>query len=41
MVSELYLSAPGADYIGYTADNLRRLEEALDHYQTTYGKHAS
>ena len=41
MVSELYLSAPGADYVGYTADNLRRLEEALDHYQTTYGKHAS
>lgn len=41
MVSELYLSAPGADYVGYTADNLRRLEEALDHYRTTYGKHAS
>lgn len=41
MVSELYLDAPGADYVGYTADNLKRLEEALDHYHTIYGKHAS
>ena len=40
MVSELYLTAPGADYVGYTAENLARLERALDHYRTKYGKHA-
>lgn len=40
MVSELHLTAPGADYVGYTADNLERLEKALDHYRTKYGKHA-
>ncbi|MFC3075648.1 choline/ethanolamine kinase family protein [Shinella pollutisoli] len=40
MVSELYLTAPGADYVGYTAENLQRLEQALDHYRTKYGKHA-
>ena len=38
MVSELHLSAPGADYVAYTAENLARLEAALDTYQTTYGK---
>jgi len=38
MVSELHLSAPGADYVTYTAENLARLEAALDSYQTTYGK---
>lgn len=38
MVSELHLAAPGADYTGYTAENLGRLETALDHYRTTYGK---
>ncbi len=36
MVSELYLSAPGVDYVAYTTDNLQRLEQALDHYRTTY-----
>jgi thiamine kinase-like enzyme len=41
MVSELYLDAPGADYIGYTADNLKRLDEALDHYHSIYGKQRS
>ncbi len=41
MVSELYLDAPGADYVGYTADNLMRLQEALDHYQSVSGKHSS
>jgi thiamine kinase-like enzyme len=40
MVSELHLAAPGADYVGYTAENLGRLDEALDHYRTTYGKNA-
>jgi thiamine kinase-like enzyme len=39
MVSELHLTAPGADYVGYTADNLDRLDRALDHYRTKYGKH--
>ncbi len=38
MVSELHLAAPGADYAGHAASNLVRLEEALDHYRTTYGK---
>ena len=38
MVSELHLSAPGADYVAYTAENLARLEAALDSYRTTYGK---
>jgi thiamine kinase-like enzyme len=38
MVSELHLAAPGADYPAYTAENLGRLEAALETYQTTYGK---
>ena len=38
MVSELHLSAPDADYVAYTAENLARLDAALDTYQTTYGK---
>jgi thiamine kinase-like enzyme len=38
MVSELHLSAPGADYVAYTAENLARLDAALDNYQKTYGK---
>ncbi|MBX9457681.1 phosphotransferase [Rhizobium sp. WL3] len=41
MTSELYLNAPGADYVGYTAENLTRLQEALDHYNSVYGKHTS
>lgn len=39
MVSELHLQAPGADYVGYTAENLDRLDRTLDHYRTKYGKH--
>ncbi len=39
MVSEMHLTAPGADYVGYTAENLDRLASALDHYRTKYGKH--
>lgn len=39
MVSEIHLSAPGADYEAYTQDNLDRLDKALDRYRTTYGKH--
>lgn len=41
MVSELHLSAPGADYETYTRENLDRLAGALDHYRTEYGKPAS
>lgn len=37
MVSELYLDAPGADYVAYTADNLARLEAALAAYRAEYG----
>ncbi|MFN0263482.1 phosphotransferase [Tepidamorphus sp. 3E244] len=32
MVSEIFLDAPGADYEAYTAENLQRLEEALQTY---------
>ncbi|MET3614881.1 thiamine kinase-like enzyme [Rhizobium aquaticum] len=38
MVSEIHLSAPGADYESYTNDNLARLEAALQRHQSTYGK---
>jgi thiamine kinase-like enzyme len=41
MVSELHLAAPGVDYVAYTAENLTRLDAALDRYRTTYGKAAS
>ncbi|MBX3582442.1 MAG: phosphotransferase family protein [Rhizobiaceae bacterium] len=41
MVSELHLSAPGADYVAYTAENLTRLEASLDAYQSIYGKFPS
>ncbi len=41
MVSELHLDAPGADYTSYTAENLERLEAALDRYRSAYGKAAS
>ncbi len=41
MVSELYLDAPGADYVGYTGENLTRLQDALDRYHSVYGKHSS
>ncbi|MGV3552908.1 phosphotransferase [Rhizobium sp.] len=40
MVSELHLSAPGADYEAYTQENLDRLDAALEHYRTKYGKNA-
>lgn len=38
MVSELYLNAPGADYVAYTAENLDRLAVALDAYRSRFGK---
>ena len=34
MVSELHLDAPGVDYVAYTAENLARLDAALDAYRT-------
>ncbi|MGT2465522.1 MAG: choline kinase [Mesorhizobium sp.] len=37
MVSELYLDAPGIDYVAYTEENLVRLDAALDSYRTKYG----
>lgn len=37
MVSELHLDAPGADYVAYTAENLDRLDIAIDRYQSAYG----
>ncbi|MCB1477594.1 MAG: phosphotransferase family protein [Tepidamorphaceae bacterium] len=40
MVSEIFLNAPGADYEAYTAENLERLQQALDSYRTTYGNGA-
>jgi thiamine kinase-like enzyme len=41
MVSELHLDAPGVDYAAYTAENLARLDAALENYRTRYGKHLS
>ena len=38
MVSELHLTAPGADYVAYTGENLARLDAALDAYQHTIRK---
>ena len=38
MVSALHLAAPGVDYHAYAAENLTRLQAALDRYQTRYGK---
>lgn len=37
MVSELYLDAPGIDYVAYTEENLVRLDAALENYRTKYG----
>jgi len=33
MVSELHLDVPGADYIAYTAENLAKLDAALERYR--------
>lgn len=37
MVSELHLNAPGVDYAAYTAENLLRLDQALESYRAVYG----
>jgi thiamine kinase-like enzyme len=36
MVSELFLNAPGADYVAYTAENLARLDVAVERYRAAY-----
>ncbi|RVA81205.1 choline kinase, partial [Mesorhizobium sp. M7A.F.Ca.CA.001.08.2.1] len=41
MVSELYLDAPGIDYVAYTEENLARLDTALENYRTKYGMQKS
>ena len=38
MVSELYLTAPGANYVAYTDENLSKLAAALAAYREKYGK---
>ena len=38
MVSAIHLSAPGVDYDAYAAENLARLDAALDQFQTRHGK---
>jgi thiamine kinase-like enzyme len=38
MVSELYLTATGVDYVAYTQDQLSYYGAKLDQYQTKYGK---
>jgi thiamine kinase-like enzyme len=38
LVSELHLDAPGIDYVAYAAENLARLDAALDAYRRIYGK---
>lgn len=37
MVSELYLDAPGTDYVAYTQENLDRLDVALNSYRCRFG----
>ncbi len=39
MVSELHLDAPGVDYVGYTGENLTRLDAALETYRRRYEVH--
>jgi thiamine kinase-like enzyme len=36
MVSELYLDAPGTDYVAYTQENIERLEGALEAYRSRF-----
>lgn len=38
MVSEVHMAAPGADYARHASENIERLELALEHYRTCYGK---
>jgi len=36
MVSELYLNAPGVDYVAYARENLEKFEAALSRYKSAY-----
>ncbi len=38
MISELYLNAPGVDYVAYAAEYLSRFEVILKNYETRFGK---
>jgi thiamine kinase-like enzyme len=38
MISELYLNAPGVDYVAYAAEYLGRFENMLESYRFRYGK---
>ncbi len=38
MISELYLNAPGVDYVAYAAEYLGRFENILTDYQTRFGR---
>ena len=38
MISELYLNAPGVDYVAYAAEYLGRFESILQTYNNKYGK---
>jgi thiamine kinase-like enzyme len=38
MVSEIFLKAPGVDYVAYTAEQLKAFSARLDGYQSQYGK---
>lgn len=38
MVSAIHLSAPGVDYDAYAAENLSRLEAAVERYQMRHGR---
>jgi hypothetical protein len=31
------MKAPGVDYVAYTADNLERLDAALERYRSAFG----
>ena len=38
MVSEIYLDAPGVDYVAYAEEYLGRFERALDAYEAIWSK---
>jgi hypothetical protein len=38
MISEIYLNAPGVDYVAYAAEYLSRFENLLEAYEFKYGK---
>ncbi len=38
MISEIYLNAPGVDYVAYAAEYLNRFDNLLETYEFRYGK---